>query len=130
MMRVKRFGQCIRGRCPYGDTVTRSRRTDANTAHAAADVRPGALLGGHSRFGCLNVGGVMQIIGAAGPVAHAFQLYKLSAYLRTSDSRTGILSVSSDREGERRRVFMAMLLWIVAVETDRWDALWVDSMRN
>jgi hypothetical protein len=42
----------------------------------------------------------MQIIGTAGPVADAFQLYELCTHLRTSDSRAGILSVSSDREGD------------------------------
>jgi hypothetical protein len=45
----------------------------------------------------------MRIIGAAGPVAHAFQLHKLCAHLRTSDSRAGLLRVSSDREGDGGR---------------------------
>jgi hypothetical protein len=30
-------------------------------------------------------------------------LYEFCAHLRTSDSRTGFLSVSSDREGDGRR---------------------------
>jgi len=97
-MCVKRVERCI-----GGDAVARSGRTAARTAHAAADVRLGALLRGHSRFGCLNVGGVMRIVGAAGPVAHAFQLYELCAQLRTSDSRAGFLSVSSDRKGDGGR---------------------------
>src|ERR1700692_4937864 len=97
-MYVKRVERCVRG-----DAVARSGRTAAHTAHAAVDVRPGALLRGHSRFGCLNVGGVIRIIGAAGPVAHALQLYELCAHLRTSDSRAGFLSVSSGREGDGGR---------------------------
>ena len=102
-MGVKRVERCIRAGRPCRDAVARSGRTAARTAHAAGDVRLGALLRGQSRFGCLNVGGVIRIIGAAGPVAHAFQLYELRADLRTSDSRTGFLSVSSDREGDGSR---------------------------
>lgn len=102
-MCVKQVERRNRGGRPCDDAVARSGRTAVCTAHAAADVRLGTLLRGHGRFGCLNVGGVMRIIGAAGPVAHAFQLDPLCAHLRTSDGRAGFLSVSNDREGDGGR---------------------------
>jgi hypothetical protein len=68
-MCVKRVEQCVRGGRPSSDAFARCGRTAAHAAYAAGDVRLGATLRGHSRFGCLNVGGAMRIIGATGPVA-------------------------------------------------------------